>query len=121
MSQHLLRHLGRFALVTVAKVNNLEELAQQLLDEGMHLSEFSSGRINPTEVIALLIIKGKTFRDGIENVFRTVKGSCSMAVARKACNRIAVISHGKIVELGDTEDVFTNPQSEAAKAILLTL
>ena len=71
-------HLGRFALVTVAKVNNLEELAQQLLDEGMHLSEFSSGRINPTEVIALLIIKGKTFRDGIENVFRTVKGSCSM-------------------------------------------
>ena len=31
-------HLGRFALVTVAKVNNLEELAQQLLDEGMHLS-----------------------------------------------------------------------------------
>ena len=71
-------HLGRFALVTVAKVNNLEELAQQLLDEGMHLSEFSSGRINPTEVIALLIIKGKTFRDGIENVFQTVKGSCSM-------------------------------------------
>ena len=42
----------------------------------------------------------------------------SMAVARKACNRIAVISRGKIVELGDTEDVFTNPQSEAAKAII---
>ena len=42
----------------------------------------------------------------------------SMAVARKACNRIAVISRGKIVELGDTEEVFTNPQSEAAKAII---
>ena len=27
-------HLGRFALVTVAKINNQEELAQQLLDEG---------------------------------------------------------------------------------------
>lgn len=71
-------HLGRFALVTVTKINNIEELAQQLLDEGMHLSEFSSGRINPTELIALLIIKGKTFRDGIENVFNTIKGSCSM-------------------------------------------
>lgn len=71
-------HLGRFALVTVAKINNIEQLAQQLLDEGMHLSEFSSGRINPTELIALLIIKGKTFREGIENVYRMVKGSCSM-------------------------------------------
>lgn len=71
-------HLGRFALVTVAKINNIEELAKQLLEEGMHLSEFSSGKINPTELIALLIIKGKTFRDGIENVYNTVKGSCSM-------------------------------------------
>jgi amidophosphoribosyltransferase len=44
----------------------------------MHLSEFSSGRINPTELVALLIIKGKTYVDGIENVFRTVKGSCTM-------------------------------------------
>ena len=42
----------------------------------------------------------------------------SMAVARKACNRIAVLSHGKVVELGDTEEIFTNPQSDAAKAII---
>ena len=46
-------HLGRFALVTVAKINNQEELAQQLLAENMHLSEVSSGRINPTELVAL--------------------------------------------------------------------
>ena len=51
-------HLGRFAIVTVARINNLEQLAQRLLDEGLHLSEFSSGRINPTELIALLIIRG---------------------------------------------------------------
>ena len=71
-------HLGRFALVTVAKINNMEQLAQQLLSENMHLSEFSSGRINPTELTALLIIKGKDFVDGIENVFRNIEGSCSM-------------------------------------------
>ncbi|MCF0177209.1 MAG: amidophosphoribosyltransferase [Bacteroidales bacterium] len=71
-------HLGRFALVTVAKINNQEELAQQFLDEGMHLSEFSSGKINPTELMALLIIKGKTFVEGIENVFNAIDGSCSM-------------------------------------------
>ena len=71
-------HLGRFALVTVAKINNMEQLAQQLLSENMHLSEFSSGKINPTELVALLIIKGKDFVDGIENVFRNIEGSCSM-------------------------------------------
>ena len=71
-------HLGRFAVVTVARINNIEELAQEMLDEGMHLSEFSSGRINPTELIGLLIVRGKTYVDGIENVFRKVKGSCSL-------------------------------------------
>jgi len=71
-------HLGRFALVTVCKILNQEELTKQLLDEGQHLSEFSSGKINPTELIALLIIKGKDFVTGIENVFKHVKGSCSM-------------------------------------------
>lgn len=44
----------------------------------MHLSEFSSGRINPTELVSLLIIKGKDFVEGIENVFNSIKGSCSM-------------------------------------------
>jgi amidophosphoribosyltransferase len=71
-------HLGRFALVTVAKINNLEDLCQKLLSEGQHFSEFSSGKINPTELVALLIIKGKDFVTGIENVFNHIKGSCSM-------------------------------------------
>lgn len=71
-------HLGRFAICTVAKINNLEQIAQKLLDEGNHLTEFSSGRINQTEVVGLLIVKGKNFVEGIENVYREVKGSCSM-------------------------------------------
>ena len=71
-------HLGRFALVTVAKINNKDEICDHLLAENMHLSEFSSGKINITELIALLIIKGRDYVDGIENVFNTIKGSCSM-------------------------------------------
>lgn len=73
-------HLGRFALVTVAKINNLEELAEGLIREGEHLSEFTSGRINPTELVSLLIIRGRTFVEGIENVFRHIQGSCSMLI-----------------------------------------
>ncbi|MDD7117718.1 MAG: amidophosphoribosyltransferase [Bacteroidales bacterium] len=71
-------HLGRFAVATVAKVNNLDEISASLLDKNMPLSEFSSGRINQTELISLLIIQGNDIVSGIENVFRTVKGSCSL-------------------------------------------
>lgn len=71
-------HLGRFAIVTVARINNVEELAAKLLSQNMHFAELSSGKTNPTELIALLIIQGKTFVEGIENVFRQIKGSCSM-------------------------------------------
>jgi amidophosphoribosyltransferase len=38
----------------------------------------SQGRTNQTEMVALLIVQGKDFVDGIENVFRHIKGSCSM-------------------------------------------
>ena len=71
-------HLGRFAIVTVGRINNAEEIAASLLAKNMHLSEFSSGKINPTELVALLIIQGKDFTKGIEKVFQTVKGSCSL-------------------------------------------
>lgn len=71
-------HLGRFAIVTVAKVANIQELEKQLLDQNMHFAELSMGSTNQTELIALLIIQGKTFVEGIENVFRHIKGSCSM-------------------------------------------
>ena len=71
-------HLGRFAIVTVAKIQNIDEIEKQLLEQNMHFSELSSGKTNPTELVALLIIQGKTFEDGIDNVFRHIKGSCSM-------------------------------------------
>lgn len=71
-------HLGRFAIVTVAKVQNISELEREMLDRNMHFAELSSGNTNQTELIALLLIQGKDFVDGIENVFRHIKGSCSM-------------------------------------------
>ena len=40
----------------------------------------SLGKTNQTELIALLIVQGKNFVDGIENVFNKIKGSCSMLI-----------------------------------------
>ena len=71
-------HFGRFAICTVAKIVNIDELTRELLDKSMHFAEMSSGCTNPMELIALLIIQCKTFREGIENVYRHIKGSCTM-------------------------------------------
>ena len=73
-------HLGKFAIVTVARIANMTELEKELLDSNMHFAELSSGKTNQTELVALLIIQGKTFREGIENVFAKIKGSCSMLI-----------------------------------------
>lgn len=71
-------HLGKFAIVTVARINNIKQLEKELLAKGHHFCEHSYDIINPTEMIAALISEGTDFVSGIENVYRRVKGSCSM-------------------------------------------
>lgn len=71
-------HLGRFAIVSVAKIQNIPELEKKLLQQNMHFTELSSGQTNQTELIALLINQGRNFVEGIENVYNHIKGSCSM-------------------------------------------
>ena len=73
-------HLGRYAVVTVAKINNLHEIAEELLKQRMHLSEMSANNINQTELVALLINMGDTFVEGINKVYQKIEGSCSMLI-----------------------------------------
>ncbi|MBO4445171.1 MAG: amidophosphoribosyltransferase [Bacteroidaceae bacterium] len=73
-------HLGRYAVVTVAKINNIKEIADELLAQNMHFSELSANNINQTELVALLINMGRTFVDGINLVYSKIKGSCSMLI-----------------------------------------
>ncbi len=73
-------HLGKFAIVTVAHIRNLMELEKELLDSGVHFGELSSGKTNQTELVALLINEGKTFEEGIENLYDKIEGSCSLLI-----------------------------------------
>lgn len=73
-------HLGRYAVVTVAKINNIREIADELLEKRMHFSERSANTVNPTEVVALLINMGDSFVEGINLVYSKIKGSCSMLI-----------------------------------------
>lgn len=71
-------HLGKFAIVTVGRINNINELEKELLAKGHHFCEHSYDIINPTEMIAALISEGTDYVTGIKNVYSRVRGSCSM-------------------------------------------
>lgn len=73
-------HLGRYAVVTVARIDNIDELVKELLDKRMHFAELSGSDINATELVAMLIGMGNSIKEGIEYVQTRVKGSCSMLV-----------------------------------------
>lgn len=73
-------HLGRYTVATVARIDNIEELTAEILDQRHHFAELSDSTINATELVAILIGLGNTLKEGIELVQEKVKGSCSMLV-----------------------------------------
>ncbi|MFO7749156.1 MAG: amidophosphoribosyltransferase [Desulfobacteraceae bacterium] len=76
-------HLGKFAVVCVGRIANLEELAAEAFSRKIHFAETSGGNINPTEVVAMLISQAGSFTEGIRNAQAAIKGSCSMLVLTK--------------------------------------
>ena len=77
-------HLGSFAITTVGKVNNYEELLQQMYEGGhAHFQEMTSGQVNVTELIAALICRKSTIVEGIRYVQELVDGSMTMLLMTK--------------------------------------
>jgi amidophosphoribosyltransferase len=71
-------HLGNFAIVTVCKINNVDELAARAFQNKRHFSEMSGGEMSPTELVAMLISEKGSFEDGIQHAQECIKGSCSL-------------------------------------------
>ena len=72
-------HLGTYALATVGRILNLEQLAAEAFrGRTTHFSEMGGSGINPTELVATLINSQSSFADGIEYAQDTIKGSCSV-------------------------------------------
>jgi len=79
-------HLGTYALVTVGRVSNLEEIAAQLMNRRrVHFSAMCGRAVNPTELIAALINLEDTFEDGIRHAQDAIEGSCSLLVLTEGC------------------------------------
>lgn len=72
-------HHGTYALTTVSKINNTEELEQMLLDSGhSHFLEMSGGEINATEMVAALINQKENLIEGIQYALEAIDGSLSL-------------------------------------------
>ncbi len=71
-------HMGTFGIVTVGKINNMEELVAKAYSDRHYFSDTTNGVMNPTEVVAKLICDEENFVDGIRNVQDSIKGSCSL-------------------------------------------
>lgn len=77
-------HLGSFAITTVGRLNNEEELLNLVLENGStHFQEMSGGKINATELVASLICKKDTLVEGIRYVQEVVEGSITMLLMTK--------------------------------------
>lgn len=73
-------HHGTFAVTTVGKINNIDEIAQRLIDGNTHFFEMSNGDINPTELVASIINQKENLIEGIKYALDIVDGSLSLLV-----------------------------------------
>lgn len=74
-------HLGNFAIVTVGRINNTEQLVKQAFAEGAtHFLEMSGGSINATELTAALINRKATIAEGIRYAQSVIEGSMSILI-----------------------------------------
>ena len=77
-------HLGSFAITTIGKINNQEEILEKAYKDGRsHFLEMSGGQINATELIGSLICRKSSIEEGIRYAQEMVDGSLSLLIMTK--------------------------------------
>ncbi len=73
-------HHGTYAVTTVGKINNIDEIAEEIIGSNTHFFEMQNGEINQTELVAAMINRKENFIDGIRYAQETADGSLSILV-----------------------------------------
>ena len=71
---------GTFAITTVGKINNGEEIVDEILKNHTHFFEMQNGNINQTELVAAIINQKDNFIEGIKYAQEIIDGSISMLI-----------------------------------------
>ena len=101
-------HLGSFAIVTIGKVNNMDELLDKVYKSGhSHFQEMSGGQVNTTELMASLICQKDSLVNGIRYVQELVDGSMSILLMTEDGLYAARDRHGRTpIVIGHKDDAF---------------
>ncbi|MCI8318714.1 MAG: amidophosphoribosyltransferase [Lachnospiraceae bacterium] len=101
-------HLGSFAITTVGKINNMDELLKLVYENGnTHFQEMSSGQVNATELVAALICKKESIVEGIRYVQELVDGSMTLLLMTKKGLYAARDRYGRTpLVIGHKEDAY---------------
>jgi amidophosphoribosyltransferase len=71
--------IGTYAISTVGKINNMDELIEKALClPNVHFLESNKGTINMTELISVIIDNEDSYMNGLLKVQELIKGSCSI-------------------------------------------
>ena len=73
-------HLGTFAITTVGRIDNLNELVDEVSTNRTQFLAMSGSNINPTELVACLVNQKDSFKEGIRFVQEKVKGSVTLMI-----------------------------------------
>lgn len=72
-------HHGTYAITTVGKINNTDEIVESVFGAGhSHFLEMSGGDINPTELVAAVINQKENIVDGITYAQELIDGSMTL-------------------------------------------
>ena len=74
-------HHGTYAIETVGKINNIDEIVEEIFQSGhSHFLEMSGGDINATELVAAMINQRDHLVEGLQYVQERVEGSMTVLV-----------------------------------------
>ncbi len=77
-------HLGLFAITTIGMINNAEELVDRYFsDHGHQFMAMSSGKVNPTELVAALINQKDDLVSGILHAQEQIDGTMTLLILKQ--------------------------------------
>lgn len=101
-------HHGTYAITTVGKINNLDEIVKQIFSMGHgHFLEMSGGDINATELVAAIINQKDNLIEGITYAQELIEGSMTLALLTEKGIYVARDKLGRTpVSIGKKEDAY---------------